>query len=102
MKKPKSMWDIDPDIILSKTDTLFNCYDNIPLRKWDADMFVEYMKDWSHPESGISKCNYFYECGKQYWDDLYKVNQIRVYLYGVWTVIEDVMRAIIHRKKNKK
>jgi hypothetical protein len=91
LNKPKRMDDIDPNIVLSVKNPPFNSYDNKKLNEWDADDFVEYIKmksniDLTHMDT------YFDICCKDYFEDLPKLSNPRVYLYGVWVLIKEYIK----------
>jgi hypothetical protein len=87
MKKPKSVYEIDGNIILSEDNG--REYGNKPLKVWDSDLFAEYILDNSTMNCEVCD-NYFMIEGsliKGYFEDLPRVTNPRVLLYGIFEVV---------------
>ena len=96
MKKPKTIWDINNTIILSNREPVFSSYDNKPLNKWNYDDFAGYILDNQHSDRIIGD-NYFSICLKDYFEviPLLQGNYERVFLYGVYDIINAVLKEKI-------
>jgi len=94
--KPKTIFEIDPNFTPSKRVDIYNCYDNKPLKKWSSDDFASYILDCSNSNGTVFE-NYFSDCLKHYFDTLPLLKGIneRVYLYGIYSIIKNIMTGKI-------
>ena len=79
------MSDIDGNIILHKGEY---SYSNKPLKDWDCDNFVEYIKDNSTREWDCSDSLLCYLYDIDYLNHIPE-NYAPIYLYGVWQILEE-------------
>ena len=93
MERPKSIFDIDKTIILSKNKPTYNSYDNKPLSKWNYDDFANYIFANMDSNNNVVD-NYFSNCFKEYFIQLPNLTSChRVYLCGIFSIIEKFLKT---------
>jgi hypothetical protein len=91
VNKPTTIFEIDPELYLSNTKK-YNQYDGKPIYKFDHDMFATYVLDKSVYSSGMVTVDcYFSICFDEYFNDLPNINAKRVFLYGVFDIIVNML-----------
>ena len=85
----------DLETIPKKRNPRWACYDNKPLKNWDSDDFANFIMDHSKNNGKFNASKTFLaddtnmceilECTPE--------NFSRIYLYGVWEVLKDRIKA---------
>ena len=77
---------------------VYNSYDNKELLKWDSDNFADYVFDHlnAHGKPAWNEEHWLYQIEML---DYIPQDYARVYLYGVWVVVEEILRINTNLKK---
>jgi hypothetical protein len=80
------------DHIPSKNNPVCNSYDNKLLSEWDSDDFASFVLDRCDSNNKLPEDEkYFLFLYQIVYLDYIPVNYARVYLYGVWEVVKEML-----------